>query len=79
MCDHIQTHQQRYMRLYLRKKVEILDKLGTPKQANYYKWGTSSSVQPILVAIKVQFLSNFSNINRKLNYSLYPMPKKQIF
>ena len=58
-----------------KKEVERLVLLGVLELENISEWGEPSFAHPKPKSNRVRFLSNFRNLNKKLNQKPYPMPK----
>ena len=66
---------QRLHKAMLRKESERLVILVVLEHINDFEWGDTSFAQPKVKINQVRFLSNLRNLNSKLKYKLYPMPK----
>ena len=58
-----------------KKEVEILVLLGVLEVENYSELVAPSFAQPKTKSNRVNFLSDFSNLNKQLKQKPYPMPK----
>ena len=58
-----------------KKEVERLVLLGVLYLANYSEWGALSFAQPKPKSNQVRFLSDFSDLNKQLNWKPYPRSK----